>query len=118
MRMLILATAAAIVLPVAAQADSHMAAADQAAATDCGEKIDRVADAIPRAGDDPAPRMLGLEEEQHEALLATLDAARLADAAGDADVCMTLAEAAEAYVAKGEQQARGEDAASPTKAPD
>jgi hypothetical protein len=57
-----------------------------AAAQDCAGQIKEVSARLEQAG--------GLDEEAREAVLAALDAARLADAEGDMSLCATQVEAA------------------------
>lgn len=58
-----------------------------AAAQDCSERIDEVAAQLEET--------MGLAEEDREAVLASLDAARIADAEGNAEACEAQVEAAQ-----------------------
>lgn len=84
--MRILITAAALALsPAAALAQE---------AVHCTERIQHVAEKIPDISADPdVYKKMGLDEEQIEAVPATLDAARLI-AASDEEGCVNLVEAA------------------------
>jgi hypothetical protein len=58
--------------------------------------IDIVAEKLPEMGEGQSvPAELGLTEEQVEAVLATLDAARLAQGVASQRICLVLADAAE-----------------------
>lgn len=64
---------------------------------DCRERIDRVANRIPDLSENPnAAADMGLREEQLEAALAALDAARIV--AYDSDNCDTMVDAAESML--------------------
>lgn len=75
--------AAAVALPASAFAQ-------------CQERIDEVAGQVPDLTETAQPTgQLGVSEEALEAVLATLDAARIANEAGSEQLCMTLVDAAE-----------------------
>lgn len=67
----------------------------------CGARLDEVAARIPDLSETPdAPAELGLSEEQLQAVLATLDAARIVRD-DDAQGCITLVEAADSILESG-----------------
>ena len=75
--------AAAVALPASAFAQ-------------CQERLDEVAGQVPDLSETPqAAEQLGISEEELEAVIATLDAARIANEAGSEQLCMTLVDAAE-----------------------
>lgn len=80
---------AAILLPVAAGAQDDAR---------CGPMIEKVADRIPDLSENPdAHRKLGLTVEQLQAMLATLDAARLVKDT-DEEGCIDLVQAAQSVL--------------------
>lgn len=83
---------AAAMMPAAAQAQET---------ADCGPRLDEVAARVPDLSETPdAPERLGLEEEQLEGVLATLDAARIVRDV-DPEGCVTLVEAAASILDRG-----------------
>lgn len=69
---------------------------------DCSARLDEVAAQIPDLSETPdAPEVLGISEAQHQAVLATLDAARLVRD-DDPQGCMNLVEAAASILESGE----------------
>ncbi|MCT7374114.1 hypothetical protein [Chelativorans salis] len=72
--------------------------------SDCRQKVDRIADRIPDLRNIPgAAAEMGLSEEQLQAALAALDAARIV--AHDSRRCDTMVEAAEAMLERSEETA-------------
>ena len=85
---------------------AFLAVAPPAAFAECEQRIEEVASRLPdltQVSIQEAKQRTGLAEEQIEAVLATLDAARLANAAGETEGCMTMAQVAEDLLAKGKQ---------------
>ncbi len=74
-----------------------LAAAAGPAAAACSDRLSEVAGRLPDltvVSMEEATARTGLDEEQIEAVLATLDAARIAAAAGEEDGCLTMVEVA------------------------
>jgi hypothetical protein len=73
---------------------------------DCGERIETVAERLPDLSEVPpeeAQARTGLDAEQLDAVTATLDAARLARRAEDAEGCMGLVEVVEDMLARADE---------------
>jgi hypothetical protein len=76
--------------------DRFLATPDALLARDGQTRIDTIAGKVPEMGEGQSvPAELGLTEEEVEAVVATLDANRLAWGVGDERICLVLVDAAE-----------------------
>ncbi|EKV31762.1 hypothetical protein C882_3513 [Caenispirillum salinarum AK4] len=74
----------------------------------CDQQITWISQAIPNISHTDASARLNISEEHLEGALSALDAARLANQAGESETCMTLANAAEGMLTRGGWSPDGE----------